>query len=103
VPPAIPAPELPETLGREEVLAVVSAGAGEVAACAQAHPSEAQQLVAVWTIRPDGSTAGVAVEPGAAPDAALARCVGERIARWRFPAHRAQMGPIRFPFSFASR
>ena len=53
-----------------------------------------------WTVLPSGATTDVALETEGLRGTALANCLESRLRAWKFPAHRSQQPPIRFPFTY---
>jgi hypothetical protein len=93
---------LPQTLEVSEIMAVIVAHKGDASACASAHPPEdpeaSESLVMRWTIRPDGTTSGIAPKTEELVGTPLAECLAKRIRRWTFPKHRQQGEPFEFAF-----
>lgn len=103
--PPDPAGELPETLTPEDIQQVVVANQPAVASCIRRHKEAIPGLsggkfVVRWFVQPSGSTQQIAMETQALKGTALGACIEELVRGWKFPKHRTQMGPIRFPFIF---
>jgi hypothetical protein len=103
--PPDPAGELPETLTPEDIQQVVVANQPAVASCIRRHKEAIPGLsggkfVMRWFVQPSGSTQQIAMETQALQGTALATCIEELVRGWKFPKHRTQMGPVRFPFIF---
>lgn len=105
IPPA-PGEAIPERLTSADIMRVVVEHKASIAGCIQAHKARTQadavgRLVARWSIRPDGTTAGATVETAEFQGTPLARCIEDLVRGWKFPRHRvAQQEPVRFPFTF---
>jgi TonB family protein len=83
-----PVPSIPES----EIDRVIASGMSQIRACYEARLAEVPDLRATLEVRmvvdPDGQVREAAITRGASVDAALSRCVIERVRRWRFPAPR---------------
>jgi hypothetical protein len=103
--PPDPAENLPQTLRPEDVQTVVAANQPAITSCIRRHKDAIPGLnggkfVMRWFIHPSGSTYQVAMENQTLQGTALATCIEDVVRGWKFPKHRTQMGPIRFPFIF---
>jgi hypothetical protein len=103
--PPDPSQEVPEGLTPADIQKVVVANQPEVVSCIRQNKEalpgmNGGKFMMRWFIAPDGSTYGVAMETQALRGSALATCIEGLVKDWKFPRHRAQMGPIRFPFVF---
>jgi hypothetical protein len=84
---------------------VVIANQPAISSCIQQHKEAIPGLgggkfMVRWFVLPSGSTQQVAMETKALRGTALATCIEQLVRSWKFPKHRTQMGPIRFPFVF---
>jgi hypothetical protein len=103
--PPDPAQDVPESLTPEDIQKVVVANQPAITSCINRHKDaipglSGGKLMMRWFIYPTGSTYGVAMETQALRGTALATCIEGLVKDWKFPRHRTQMGPIRFPFIF---
>jgi hypothetical protein len=103
--PPEPAQDLPETLTPKDIQSVVVANQPAIASCIrrakEATPGlSGGKFVMRWSVYPSGSTYGIAMETEEMRGTALDACIEGLVKDWKFPKHRTQMGPIRFPFVF---
>jgi hypothetical protein len=103
--PPDPAQDLPESLTPEDIQKVVVTNQPAITSCIHRHKDaipglKGGKFMMRWFIYPTGSTYGVALETQALRGTALATCIEGLAKDWKFPRHRTQMGPIRFPFVF---
>lgn len=103
--PPEPAQDLPETLTPQDIQSVVVANQPAIASCIrrgkEATPGlTGGKFVMRWSVYPSGSTYGIAMETQEMRGTALATCIEGLVKDWKFPKHRTQAGPIRFPFTF---
>ncbi|WP_224363464.1 AgmX/PglI C-terminal domain-containing protein [Hyalangium versicolor] len=103
--PPEPAQNLRESLTPEDIQRVVVTNQPAITSCIQRNKEAIPGLnggrfMMRWFIYPSGSTYGVAMETQSLRGTALATCIEGLVKDWKFPQHRAQMGPIRFPFVF---
>ncbi|HWV37829.1 MAG TPA: GYF domain-containing protein [Vulgatibacter sp.] len=95
---------LPVSLGQGDITGVVVGHKAEIKRCVTEYKNvggaESGTLVMRWTIEQNGTTSGIRPTKGAEHEK-LARCVGDLIKGWRFPAYSGpKMAPIDFPFQF---
>ncbi len=103
--PPDPGQEVPESLTPQDIQSVVVANRAAIASCIRrgkdASPGlRGGKFLMRWSVYPNGSTYGVAMETQELRGTALATCLEGLVKDWKFPKHRTQMGPIRFPFIF---
>ncbi len=93
-----PEPEL-KTLNRDHVLNVVKPMLADVRRCATSNHVTGVNIIAKWTISPDGTVDDVSVSwPGGAGGAA-ATCVIDTLEQMRFPSYTDNTRiPVTFPF-----
>jgi hypothetical protein len=103
--PPDPGQDIAESLTPEDIQQVVIANQPAIASCIRRHKEAIPNLsggrfMVRWFIYPTGSTYGVTMETQQLRGTALATCIEGLVRDWKFPRHRTQMGPIRFPFIF---
>ncbi|MBN1206242.1 MAG: AgmX/PglI C-terminal domain-containing protein [Myxococcaceae bacterium] len=105
--PPDPNEPIAERLTPAEVQKVVVANRPAIASCVRRHKEagipglSGGRFVMRWSVYPDsGATYDIAMETDVLKGTPLATCLQDLVRRWRFPRHRVQQDPIRFPFVF---
>ncbi|MBX5480232.1 MAG: AgmX/PglI C-terminal domain-containing protein [Myxococcaceae bacterium] len=94
----------PDELESSEIAEVVAQHRAEIDACIRAQraaaPELSGRLVMQWSVSLDGRVSDIRAQSAGRTTAALADCLKQAIAGWRFPKHEVPHGPVEFPFAF---
>jgi hypothetical protein len=96
---------VPDSLSESDIFAVVASNKADIASCFSQGKSSARadgptRVVVGWNILPSGRVTEVLTETRAFQGTPLAICLESKILSWKFPQHREQGKPVRFPFVF---
>jgi hypothetical protein len=104
VPPDPKPVEAPASLSQSDIFSVVVSNKGDITECVSGQKLQSEdgtrKVVVRWSILPSGKVAEVATETPQYRGTPLALCLEAKVRAWTFPQHRAQGGPVRFPFVF---
>lgn len=91
-------------LSKEAITAVVTAHLGEVRACYERYLSSQNtntgQIVARWTIQPDGSVSTASTAMDTLGETRTTGCILRAIRTWRFPKPEGGTVRVDYPFHF---
>ena len=91
-------------LSKEAITAVVTAHLGEVRACYDRYLSSQNtntgQIVARWTIQPDGSVSTASTAMDTLGETRTTGCILRAIRTWRFPKPEGGTVRVDYPFHF---
>ncbi len=92
-------------ISREEVAKVIDQHANEVVSCFEralmSSPGLQGKLVIEWTIRQNGRAGDIKQKHSTLQNAAVARCVMDKLKNWRFPSPKGGDVVISYPWNFA--
>jgi hypothetical protein len=99
-----PSDGIPETITVPQIMSVINDNKPAVVECLnqqKARSPEATGTVTMqWKIFPAGGTDEVVAVQGGKEAPWLAECLAKTIRTWKFPAHKKQTSPAKFPFKY---